>query len=111
MLVLYLLIAVLILGISGCVVSQWMVQVNREVKPNATRKGESFRTGAEIKGELDTLLWQYQDGKLSEEQFQNLTNELIDELVGSLTTGISYQYSAQTEGTINPIFNYPNENE
>lgn len=90
MLVLYLLVGVLLLGIGGCLVSQWVMQASQKVKPNVSCGGASYRTGTQIKGELDRLLRRYQEGKLSDEQFQDLTNELIDELGTSLNTGIPY---------------------
>jgi hypothetical protein len=77
-----LLLGVLLLGIGGSLVSQWVVvvEVSQNAMPKAACGGSSYRTGTQIKSELNRLLRRYQDGKLSDEQFQDLTNELIDEL-------------------------------
>lgn len=84
MLVLYLLIGVLIVGIISCVACQWVTLAGQNKKPYFPREDGLPRNRRLIERELDILYQRYQHGKLTEEQFQQLTDQLIDELGMSL---------------------------
>jgi DNA-binding helix-hairpin-helix protein with protein kinase domain len=77
------LLCVLVLGIGCQIVNHfaaiWMSRKRRRSlarRENLRRKN----TGLKIKMELDELLSQYQQGKLSEQQYLDKANPLIDKL-------------------------------